>query len=414
MNAALHLFSAFGVELEYMLVDARTLDVLPVADQVLAGKAGAIVSDVEDGPIAWSNELVLHVLEFKTNGPADQLGPLPAAFRRSIREANRIAAGIGARLLPTAMHPWMDPLRETRLWPHDYSPVYAAFDRIFDCRGHGWSNLQSTHVNLPFADDEEFGRLHAAIRAVLPLLPALAASSPIVEERVTGIADNRLAFYRTNAERIPSITGEVVPEPLYTRETYERDLLEKLYRDIAPHDPEGTLQDEWLNARGAIARFSRMSIEIRVLDVQECPSADLAIVALVVAAVRALATDRWVGQEELRSLPTDVLSAGFTEASRRADDARIADPAWLAALGLRRSATLAEVWAHLAAELVSEAPEDPLRRGGELRPFLEALLRDGCLARRIVRRVGSDPSRDALRELYAELAACLDGDRMLT
>lgn len=414
MKSPLRLFTAFGVELEYMLVDAETFDVLPIADQVLAGKAGAIVSDLEDGPIAWSNELVLHVLEFKTNGPAERIATLPPSFRAGIREANRIAAGLGARLLPTAMHPWMDPLRETKLWPHDYSPVYAAFDRIFDCRGHGWSNLQSTHLNLPFADDEEFGRLHAAIRAVLPLLPALAASSPIVEERVTGIADNRLAFYRTNAERIPSVTGDVVPEPLYTRDAYERELLGRLYRDIAPYDPEGTLQDEWLNARGAIARFSRMSIEIRVLDVQECPSADLAIVALVVAAVRALAEDRWVGQAELRSLPTGVLSAGFTEASRRAGEARVEDPAWLAALGLRQPLTLAEVWAHLAAELITEAPEDPLRAGGELRPFLEALLRDGCLARRIVRRTGSDPSREALHELCAELAACLDGDRMLT
>ena len=36
-------------------------------------------------------------------------------------------------------------------------------------------------LNLPFSSDEEFGRLHAAIRLLLPLLPALAASSPLVE-----------------------------------------------------------------------------------------------------------------------------------------------------------------------------------------------------------------------------------------
>ena len=47
--------------------------------------------------------------------------------------------------------------------------------------------------------------------------------------------------------------------------------------DIAPLDPDGTLQHEWLNSRGAIARFDRNAIEIRVLDIQECPVADLAI-----------------------------------------------------------------------------------------------------------------------------------------
>jgi hypothetical protein len=31
------------------------------------------------------------------------------------------------------------------------------------------------------------------------------------------------------------------------------------------------LRHEWVNARGAIARFDRSAIEIRVLDVAECP-----------------------------------------------------------------------------------------------------------------------------------------------
>ena len=54
------------------------------------------------------------------------------------------------------MHPWMDP-RAASLWPHEYGEVYAAYDRIFDCRRHGWANLQSVHLNLPFADEREFG-----------------------------------------------------------------------------------------------------------------------------------------------------------------------------------------------------------------------------------------------------------------
>ena len=90
--------------------------------------------------------------------------------------------------MPTGMHPWMDPAREFELWPHGDREIYAAFDRIFDCRGHGWANLQSMHLNLPFADDDEFGRLHAAIRALLPLLPALAASSPFADGHARGLA----------------------------------------------------------------------------------------------------------------------------------------------------------------------------------------------------------------------------------
>jgi glutamate---cysteine ligase / carboxylate-amine ligase len=37
---AFRLFERFGVELEYMIVDARSLDVLPVTDRVLHAVAG--------------------------------------------------------------------------------------------------------------------------------------------------------------------------------------------------------------------------------------------------------------------------------------------------------------------------------------------------------------------------------------
>jgi len=160
-STARHLFEAFGVELEYMIVDADTLAVLPITDQVLHAVAGEIVSDIEHGNITWSNELALHVIELKTTDPAAKVGPLPAWFQEQIGRINTALEPFGGRLMPTAMHPWMDPDRELRLWPHDNSPIYAAFDRIFNCSGHGWANLQSVHLNLPFADDDEFGRLHA-------------------------------------------------------------------------------------------------------------------------------------------------------------------------------------------------------------------------------------------------------------
>src|SRR5690606_17301416 len=141
----------------------------------------------------------------------------------------------------------------------------------------GWANLQSVHLNLPFDGDEEFGRLHAAIRLVLPILPALAASSPLKDGHYTGLKDTRLDVYQSNQRKVPSIAGRVVPEQVFTQKDYEEQILQRNYQDIAPYDPEGILQDEWLNSRGAIARFQRNAIEIRVLDIQECPAADLAI-----------------------------------------------------------------------------------------------------------------------------------------
>ena len=74
-----HLFEVFGIELEYMVVQKDSLKVAPVVDQLMISKAGKMVSDIENGEIEWSNELVGHVIEIKTNGPTDDLKGLASA-----------------------------------------------------------------------------------------------------------------------------------------------------------------------------------------------------------------------------------------------------------------------------------------------------------------------------------------------
>ena len=399
---ALGLFEGFGIELECMIVDAASLDVRPLADCVLRDARGQVANEVESGDFAWSNELVRHVVEIKTNGPAPRLEGLAAGFRRELCRIEERLAPLGARLMPTGMHPWMDPASEMELWPHGDHEIYSTFHRIFDCRGHGWANLQSVHLNLPFADDAEFGRLHAAVRAVLPLLPALAASSPFVEGRHPGRLDCRLGFYATNARRVPSVAGQVVPEPVFSRAAYEA-LLGRIYADIAPLDPQGVLQHEWLNARGAIARFDRMALEVRVLDAQEHPGADLAIAAAASAAIRALADPAPAHQQRLRALDTAALAATLDATAKAADAAEVADAELLRALGLDASPRRAgRVWSELI-----ERDLWPDAAAAEHRLALERILDQGCLARRILGRAGPEPSREALRALYAELCECL-------
>ncbi len=203
---ALRLFQGFGIEIEYMIVDSESLSVRPIADELLKAVAGAYEMEVDRGALRWSNELALHLIELKTNGPARALGGLHEAFQSDVYAINALLGPMGARLLPSAMHPWMGP-DEFRLWPHEDDAIYQSLDRIFDCRGHGWSNLQSMHINLPFASDDELGRLHAAIRLVLSILPALAASSRFVDGEQSGLVDRRLEVYRHNARRLPSIAG---------------------------------------------------------------------------------------------------------------------------------------------------------------------------------------------------------------
>ena len=272
---------------------------------------------------------------------------------------------------------------------------------------------------------------------MLPILPALAASSPVVEGKLTGLLDNRMEFYRTNARRIPSICGLVVPEPIFSPEAYQTEILERIYRDLAPFDPEGILQDEFANARGAIARFERGSIEIRVLDIQECPAADLAICQTASAVLRRLVDERLCSLAQQQTMPTEPLSEIFLATIRDADRAVIRQADYLAQLGFPgKHCTAGELWQHLvetcglldetrgvallARPAVCPTAEDNTAgqaSSGTLAPWqraLQTILHDGPLARRIVGRLAGDTSPERLQTVYGELCACLDSGSMFS
>ena len=418
MLKTIGLFEAVGVELEYMIVDAASLDVLPKSDHVLYSVANEYTTEVERGALAWSNELVLHVLEIKTNGPAPALRGLDDAVMYDLREIAKILKSVNGRLMPGAAHPWMDPSQETRIWPHEDNEIYHAFDRIFGCTGHGWSNLQCTHLNLPFAGDGEFARLHAAIRLVLPLIPAIAASSPILDGRLTGLMDSRMHFYRENQKKIPSIAGRVIPEPVYTQCEYEEKILGPMYAEIAPFDPDEILHNEWLNARGAIARFDRSAIEIRIIDVQECPTADMAILHAITCVLRALVSEKWQTLERQKRADTDALNTILLATTHAGEAAIIRDRDFLEAFGIHaREARSREVWQHLVESVV--APDRDFT--GAWAEAIAVYLTDGPLARRIVRAVaGENPgvaerlslNREKLHGVYQTLCDCLSENRV--
>lgn len=404
--SALHAFAGYGIELEYMIVDRQTLAVMPIADALLQAASGNKVSEVDRDRFGWSNEIVLHLVEIKNARPGPALEPLAAGFHAEVNAINRLLQPMGACLMPSAMHPWMNPATETHVWPHDQASIYQAYDRIFDCRKHGQANLQSMHLNLPFANDAEFARLHAAVRVLLPILPALAASSPIADGKPGADLDSRMAAYCSAVQRVPSVIGRVIPDTINSRAEYESQVLAPMYRDIAPLDPQGVLQHEWLNARGAIPRFDRNAIEIRVIDVQECPRADLAIAAAATAVIRSLYDDKWSSLAMQQAISTDSLARILHACIRDADQAVIDDAGYLRLLGLSdRQYRAGELWQHLITRTA-------LNRSTFWVETLRVMLEHGPLARRILRALGDDHSSTRLQYVYRALCDCLETGRM--
>jgi hypothetical protein len=413
---SLGLFGGYGIELEYMIVDRATLGARPISDLILVDDKGSIANEIEKDGTCWSNELVMHVIEIKSRGPSPSLLPLVRLFERDIVRINQALGARHAMLMPTAMHPFFVPEKETKLWSHEHNEIYDKYNQIFDCRGHGWSNLQSMHINLPFADNEEFGRLHAAIRLVLPLLPAIAASSPVFEGKHRGILDHRLEFYRNNQKKIPQITGDVVPEQAFSIGEYHEKILNPLYKAIKPFDPTGILQEEWLNSRGAIARFDRNAIEIRLLDIQECPRMDLAIASAVVSLVKSLVDSRWISLGQQKMWSQIPLQEIFKKVLVEGDEAVIDHIPYLKIFdpGAHTPVKASKLWKHIIHSLNSWG-QYPL---ADFSKELQFILNHGCLARRILEALqkesGKTPKKGTvsfqvnhLQKVYTKLSKCL-------
>ncbi len=403
------LFSKYGVEIEYMIVDQETLQVLPISDRILRTDTDTITDEVSrSSGLNWSNELVAHVIEVRPALPVDSLDSLAHLFADEIRTINERLRPHNACLLPTGTHPFMDPVQETTLWQHQWHEVYEHYDTLFDCHRHGWANLQSTHLNLSFANDAEFAQLHAAIRLVLPLIPALAASTPILEGKYTGIADTRLEVYRTNQSRYPLIAGSVIPEAAWSEAEYTEKILQPLYAQIAPVDPEKILSTPALNSRGARVNFEEGRIEIRLIDSQECPTADIAICQFITACIQLLVSETISDLAQQQKFTHIELSQILQECIKNAESAIISDTNYLSVLGnAQESVSAQKLLEHLLQMVQTQA--------GEL-PWMETIryiLSHGTLATRILGQTGRQPSREILITTYQKLRACLNTNTLL-
>jgi len=391
------LFDGYGIEIEYMIVDRVGMKVAPLADRLLEKLAGEPVCEYFSDGLGYSNELVKHVIELKTDGPAPEFEGLADKFYSGIKRVSEILADDGLMIMPTAMHPFMDPEKETFLWQDENKEIYESYDRIFNCKGHGWSNLQSIHINLPFDGDEQFGRLHAAIRAVLPLIPALAASSPVVEGGLTGFADSRLEYYRKNQRSVPEVAGNVIPERVFTEKEYNTKVFDVIADAIAPHDPGGILEPVWLNSRGAIARFDRGAVEIRLIDVQECPLADIAVAKLVSDTVRYLCLS---DTSTLMKLDEKKLLTVLLDCIKYAENTEITDKELLGVFGFEKPVKATEIWQSM---FEKTANDEDLEYSAPLRNIFN----NGTLSTRISRNMSI-----GVNEIYRELCKCLAENRV--
>ncbi len=402
------LFEVYGIEIEYAVVGGGDLAVKPVVDKLITALCGSPNEFPTLRNAEADNELAAHVVEMKCKVPTADWAGQARDFQDLVSLLNGKLADFGARLMPGGSHPFMDPATESKLWEHDGLEIYSTYDRIFGCRGHGWFNLQSVHLNLPFADDASFGKLHNAVSLLLPLMPALSAGSPVLEGKRHAWKDARLFHYLQNQRRFPAVIGPVIPEPVTGEAEYRAKILAPMYREIAPSDPEGLLQDEWLNSRAAIARFDRGAIEVRCIDTQECPRADLALCFFFSSLLRGLCETESDLHGIHAKIPAGVLRNLFESCAREGMDVRLPSAYPQGVFGLDgKTRTVREFFAELLQPGFAKA------RGDEeslFRPVVEHILHRGSLSDRILRSAGKG---EDWASAYERLCVCLAEGRLL-
>jgi glutathione synthase/RimK-type ligase-like ATP-grasp enzyme/gamma-glutamyl:cysteine ligase YbdK (ATP-grasp superfamily) len=399
-------YEVVGMEVEVALVEAGSLDVAARAEEVLAALGGRPTSEVALGPFAFSNEFFDHLVELKTTAPLADLTEVEAHLSAGFERLHAVLAPRGLRALPTSMHPWFDPTTARR-WRRSGRAIYETYARLFDTQTHGWANVQSCQVNLPFGREHEAVAMLNAAALLVPYLPALAASSPVVDGALGPVVDNRLAHLLTHQTRLPETQGETVPEYTTGFAAYRRDVLRPIYRAVDRLPDARSIRHEWLNARGAVLKFSRRSMELRVLDAQECPKLDVAIAAFVRGALHGLSADLLRGRLALPAHPLLVedLHACIEHGSR----ARVRAPH---VAGIARDDEGRAAVADVLEGWLARA-ERHLRKAE--RPYLELvdrIRREGSLSERIRDRLRGAPDlRQELRVVYGELADALANNR---
>jgi gamma-glutamyl:cysteine ligase YbdK (ATP-grasp superfamily) len=362
-------------------------------DKIIKNLYGRVVNFVEQYRFTFGKELQLHVMEIKPNTPFRS----PENFEETMHEAvlkllDFLEDKYKAYLLGTGMHPLLK-LEETGVWPHRHRKIYQAYSKIFNLNQHGWLNIQSFQLNIPYLDEEKAILIHNLLANICAYLPAISAASPIYEGRFRKYMDNRLHFYMTNQKEIPSVTGNVIPEYVFSFEQYRKEIIEKYSLDLAKAGAhECLLRKEWVNSRGVVLRFDRKAVEIRVMDEQECIKSDVALSCFIRALLRGLM------REKAELLPQEILVKDFESVVKMGLRAEVLHP---------QGPTARQVCQHF----LQIASENASKEERKYLPIIQRRIECGSLSEiireRVQRRAQKTDFREAILDIYSKLLKSL-------
>ena len=172
-----------AVEEEFALLDPATLDLVNRFEDVQAAAAGTALE------VDLVGELIASEAEVKT-GRCDSFAEIPARMAERRAQLIALVEPLGMTLGATGTHPWAD-WKEQRIID---TPHYRRNDELL--RYVVWrNNTFGFHVHVGIRGANRAIAVCNGLRALLPELLALSASSPFVENVVSGLHSARTQIF---------------------------------------------------------------------------------------------------------------------------------------------------------------------------------------------------------------------------
>ena len=159
---------------------------MPISDKIIKDYCGRTINFIELPNFTFGKELQLHVMEIKANKPFKEPSEFEATMQKATCALSSIVTKHGVKLLGTGMHPLLN-FSDTGVWPHRHQKIYNEYGKIFNLQQHGWLNIQSFHLNLPYQKEADAIQIHNQLCNLCAYLPAVTASSPIFEGKEGGL-----------------------------------------------------------------------------------------------------------------------------------------------------------------------------------------------------------------------------------
>jgi glutamate---cysteine ligase / carboxylate-amine ligase len=288
-----------GIEEEFALLDAQTLDLVPRFEE-LRDAAAADDPRLSEG---IAGELISSEIEIRS-GRGEDLADALGRQREMRQRLFGLAASRGVALGATGTHPWADYREQPNIDTEHYRRVVDGLQYVARR-----NNTFSIHVHVGVRDADRAVRVCDRLRPALPLLLAISANSPYVDARDAGLHSARSQTFTKSFPRcgIPDSFGSWAAYREYI------DLLVKTGSIVE-------YTQVWWSIR---PHFTFGTVEVRICDAQSTAQEAEALSGLIVACVAQAARDE--DERVPFADPPRLVEENFWRAIRRGQDGKLID-----------------------------------------------------------------------------------------